>query len=82
MAGGAGLGGIMTALLPLVGLFTIWQSQRRKKDGVETAEDAEFARRRDARLEMERRMAAYIAHSAPGGHSARIDEPNEEETRR
>jgi hypothetical protein len=81
MATGAGLGGLVTALLPLVGLVTLWQARRRRLTGGETRKDADFARRQAERLEMERRMASYLAQSAPGGH-ARYDDPNEQEIRR
>jgi hypothetical protein len=82
MATGAGFSGIVTAVLPLVGLFTVWTARRRRRSGVETLEDAEFARRQAERAEMERRMASYLAQSGPGGHYTKDDDPIEQEIRR
>ena len=82
MATGAGFSGIVTAVLPLVGLFTLWQARRRRLKGVETTEDAEFARRQGERAEMERRMASYLAQRGSGGHFATDDNPIEQEIRR
>jgi MYXO-CTERM domain-containing protein len=81
MATGAGLSGIMTALLPLVGLVTLWTARRRRLRGDTTPQDAEFERRQAERAEMERRMASYLAQSGSGGHYAR-DDGNEQEIRR
>jgi hypothetical protein len=82
MATGAGFSGIVTAVLPLVGLVTVWSARRRRLKGIETPEDAEFARRQAERAEMERRMASYLAQRGPGGQSTQDDDPSEQEIRR
>jgi hypothetical protein len=61
MATGAGFSGIMTAVLPLVGLITLWSARRKRLKGGETPEDAEFARQQAERAESERRMQSYLA---------------------
>jgi hypothetical protein len=81
MATGAGLNGIVTAVLPLVGLVTVWASRRKRRMGIEAPEDTEFERRQAERAEMERRMASYLAQSGSGGHYA-TDDGNEQEIRR
>jgi hypothetical protein len=82
MATGAGFSGIVMAVLPLVGLVTLWSARRNRLKGIETPEDAEFSRRQAERLEMERRMASYLAQRGPGGQHARDDDPQEQEIRR
>jgi hypothetical protein len=82
MATGAGLSGIVTAVLPLVGLVTVWSARRKRLKGIETPEDVEFARRQAERAEMERRMASYLAQRGPGGQGTRDDDPIEQEIRR
>ena len=82
MATGPGLSGIITAILPLVGLVTVWTARRKRLKGVETPEDAEFDRRQAERAETERRMASYLAQRGSGGHYARDDDPIEQEIRR
>jgi hypothetical protein len=81
MATGAGLNGIVTAILPLVGLVTVWAARRKARKGIETPEDAEFERRQAERAEMERRMASYLATRGAGGHHA-MEETTEQEIRR
>ena len=62
MAAGAGLGGLMSAILPLVGLVTVLKARHRRKRGLpEEPEDDSVEKRRAATLETERRMAAYLA---------------------
>ena len=79
MATGAGLGGLVTALLPLVGLVTILRARgARKRGGPKVDED--FAARQAAAQESERRMAAYLAKSRSGGYQALNED--DEETRR
>lgn len=82
MATGAGLNGIITAVLPLVGLVTLWSARRKRLKGIDTPEDADFARRQAERAEMERRMASYLAQSRSSGPYATDDDPNEQEIRR
>lgn len=61
MATGVGLGGLVTAVLPLLGLVTMVKARRRRKRGEPVPVDEEFEKRRAATLEAERRMAAYLA---------------------
>jgi hypothetical protein len=82
MAIGAGFNSIVTAVLPLVGLVTVWVARRKRKMGIDTPEDAEFERRQSERAEMERRMASYLAQRGSGGHSATVDDLQEQEIRR
>jgi hypothetical protein len=82
MAAGAGLGGIVSGVLPLVGLVVLWKARQRRRNGGEPPEDAEFARRQAERAEMERRMASYLAQRGSGGQSLLDDDPNEQEIRR
>jgi hypothetical protein len=78
MATGAGLGGLMAALLPLVGLVTILQA-RRKRSQPEPV-DPSLEERLAATRESERRMAAYLAQrSATSYH---VMEDDEQEIRR
>jgi hypothetical protein len=75
MATGAGLGGLVTVLLPLVGIVTILKARSRRKRGGPEPEDAEFEARQAAARESERRMAAYLAQrGAASYHSAEDDE--------
>lgn len=75
MATGAGLGGLMTALVPLVGLATILKARYRRKRGVPEPVDEDFEKRHAATRESERRMAAYLAQRSAGSyHSADDDE--------
>lgn len=61
MATGTGLGGLVTALLPLVGLVSIMKARRRRKSGQSEQVDDDFEKRKAATLESERRMKAYLA---------------------
>ena len=61
MATGAGLGGLMAALLPLVGLVTILQARQLRKRGQPGPVDPSQEDRLAAARESERRMAAYLA---------------------
>jgi hypothetical protein len=81
MATGAGLGGLVSALLPLIGLVTILTGRRRRKRGVPEAVDQDHEARRAATRESERRMAAYLAGRGGGGYQASIDD-DEQEIRR
>jgi hypothetical protein len=82
MATGAGLSGIVAALLPLIGLITVWSARRRRKLGIQSPEDGEFERRQAAQMEMERRMASYLAERGLVGRSAAYDASDEQEIRR
>lgn len=80
MATGTGLGGLMAALLPLVGIATILQARYRRKRGMPEPEDKSFEARRAATRESERRMAAYLAQR--GSASYQVSEDGEQESRR
>jgi hypothetical protein len=80
MATGAGLGGLVTALLPLIGMVTLLKARSRRKGGLPAPVDEDFEKRRAATLESERRMAAYLAQRGAGGYHV-LDE-DEQEIRR
>lgn len=81
MVTGAGFGGLVTALLPLVGLVTILKSRRRRKrDGPEPVDEG-FEKRKAAALETERRMKAYLAQRSSDGYDA-VQGQDEQETMR
>ena len=81
MATGAGLGGLVSAVLPLIGLVTILRNRSRRKRGLpnEPVDDA-VEQRRTATRESERRMAAYLAQR--GSASYDVSEDGEQEIRR
>ncbi len=60
MATGSGYG-VISALLPLVGLVTMLRNRSRRKRGEQEPVDQDFEKRRAATQEAERRMAAYLA---------------------
>lgn len=78
--GGSGVAGLVTAILPLVGIVTMLRSRRQRRAGRPPAVDAALEQRRAATLESERRMAAYLALSRSAGHAA--DGDDEQEIRR
>lgn len=75
--GGSGLGGLVTAILPLVGIVTLMRARKRRRDGTPPPVDAAFESRRAATLESERRMAAYLAQSRSDGYEASNDDAQE-----
>lgn len=81
MATGAGFGGLVTAILPLVGLVTVLKARARRKRGLPAEpEDEDFEKRRAATRESERRMAAYLAQR--GSASYHVSDDDEQEIRR
>ena len=80
MAAGTGLGGMVSALLPLVGLVTVLKARRRRKSGLPEPVDHEFEKRQAATRESEARMAAYLAQR--GAASYHVTEDDEQEIRR
>ncbi|TAG28398.1 MAG: hypothetical protein EAZ40_03570 [Rhodobacterales bacterium] len=60
MAVGGGMGGLVTALVPLIGVVTILRARAARKRGTPVV-DEEFEARQAATRESERRMAAYLA---------------------
>lgn len=80
MASGAGLGGLVTALLPLIGFVTIFKARsRRKRAQTETVDPAQDDRIAATR-ESERRMAAYLAQRSAASYH--VIEDDEQEIRR
>ena len=80
MATGAGLGGLVTAILPLVGLVTILKARRRRKRGLPDPVDHAFEKRRAATRDSEARMAAYLAQRSAASYH--VSDDDEQEIRR
>lgn len=80
MATGAGLGGLMTVVMPLVGIVTILKARHRRKSGQPEPVDQDFEKRRAATRESERRMAAYLAQRSTSSYH--VTEDDEQEIRR
>jgi hypothetical protein len=76
MATGAGFGGLVSVVLPLVGLVTVLRARKARKRGGPVV-DENFEARQAATRESERRMAAYLANSRSGGYQA-LSEGDEE----
>jgi hypothetical protein len=75
MATGAGLGGLMAAVLPLVGLVTILQARRKRNlpQPVDPSQEERLA----ATRESERRMAAYLAQRSATSYHVMDDDEQE-----
>jgi len=80
MAAGTGLGGMVSALLPLVGLVTVLKARRRRKSGLPEPVDLQFEKRQAATRESEARMAAYLAQRSSASYH--VSEDDEQEIRR
>lgn len=80
MATGAGLGGLVSVLMPLVGIVTMLKARSRRKRGLPEPVDTDFEARRAATLESQRRMEAYLAQR--GAASYHVSEDDEQEIRR
>ena len=76
MAAGAGLGGLMAVLLPLVGIVTILKARAARRRGVPPVDEA-FEARQAATLESERRMAAYLAQRSAASYHVMNDDEQE-----
>lgn len=74
MAPGAGFGGLLYALLPLIGIATVLHARAKRKRGGPIPKDQGFEDRQAATQETERRMAAYLAQRSAGGYDARMDD--------
>jgi hypothetical protein len=74
MATGAGTGGAIKIALTLVALVAMFRHRRKPKGPTEA--DEEFKARQAAKMEMERRLAAYLA-SRDSGYQAGDDEHRE-----
>ncbi|MCU0905114.1 MAG: hypothetical protein MUE83_14780 [Tabrizicola sp.] len=81
MAAGPGLAGVVTALLPLIGIVTMLRGRSRRKRGTPAPVDQAFEARQAATRESERRMAAYLAQRSSVGYQASEDD-DEQEIRR
>ena len=78
MATGAGFPGLISALLPLVGVVTILHRRSRRKRGLpEESVDEAFEKRRAATRESERRMAAYLAQRSSSSYHVGNDDEQE-----
>jgi hypothetical protein len=80
MATGAGLGGLVTAILPLVGLITILKGRRRRKRDLPAPVDEDFEKRQAATRESEMRMQAYLAQRSSASYH--VTDKDEQEIRR
>lgn len=81
MGTSGGLGNVLFALLPLVGLVTILWAKARRRLGRPDPADASFEARQAATLETERRMAAYLALRGSEGYQADMADSVQEKTR-
>lgn len=81
MPTGAGLNGLMMALVPLVGIATILKARRNRKRGEPAPLDEAFEKRQAATRETERRMAAYLAQRNSEGYQAGTADSVQEKTR-
>jgi hypothetical protein len=75
MTAGPGLGGLVMALLPLIGIVTMVRGRNQRRRGGPAPVDEAFEARQAATRESERRMAAYLAQSRSGAYQ---DDDNEE----
>jgi len=80
MATGAGLGGLMAALMPLVGIVTILHARRKRKTG--KVVDPAVEDRQASAAEVQRRMASYLAGRESGSSHRASLEQDEQETKR
>jgi hypothetical protein len=79
MPAGPGLGGLVTVLVPLLGIVTILRARAARRTGPPPL-DEDFERRQAATRETERRMAAYLAQR--GSASYDVTDQTEQEIRR
>jgi hypothetical protein len=80
MAAGPGIGGLLSALLPLVGIVTVLRGRRRRRGGLPDPVDPGLEARRAATRESERRMSAYLAQRNTASYH--VTEDDEQEIRR
>ncbi len=81
MATGAGLGNLIPVAMAVAGIVTMVRARAGRRNG-KAAVDEDFERRQAATLEMERRMASYLAGRDMGRHHAAPEERNEQENGR
>lgn len=81
MATGTGLGGLIPVAMVVVGIFSMLHT-RAKRRGGQTPPDLELEKRQAAAVEMERRMASYLAQRDTGDRFAAPDDRNEQENGR
>ena len=77
MAAGPGLGGLVAALLPLVGIFSMVRGRNRRKRGAVEPVDEDFEKRRSATRESEKRMQAYLAQRGSARYHGSDDDEQE-----
>lgn len=70
MVTSAGFGGLLLALLPLIGIVTILQARHKRRRGRTEPVEEDLQKRQAAALESERRMAAYLAQRLAGSYEA------------
>jgi hypothetical protein len=81
MATGSGLGGLIPLAMTVAGVLTMLRASARRRSGT-TVADPEAEARLASRLEMERRMASYLAERDAGRAAATDDSGIEQEIRR
>jgi hypothetical protein len=80
MSGGGGLTSLLPVAMVLVGIVHFLRRRRQGRDGMNVDDEAD--RKRGAALEMERRMASYLAGRDTGGDDVRPDTGNGQENGR
>jgi hypothetical protein len=82
MAGGSNFGGLLPLAITVVGIVKMIHGRARRRAGrAEPDPDSDGEKRKAAALEMERRMASYLAGRDTGRHSAALDQEDEETKR-
>jgi hypothetical protein len=82
MATGAGLGSLIPVAVSVVGIFTMLRARANRRAGKSSAADEDHERRTAAAVEMERRMASYLAQRDSGNAQGEPVGQNEQEIRR
>jgi hypothetical protein len=80
MAIGAGPGGWMSALMPLLGIVMILRNRSARRHG--KSDDPIESETRTSAAEVQRRMAAYLASRDAGGSKSTSLERDEQENSR
>ncbi|MFP5480853.1 MAG: hypothetical protein ACLGIE_14400 [Alphaproteobacteria bacterium] len=81
MATGGGLGALIPVAMTLAGIVTLLRARSRRRSGAARPADEDFERRQVAAMEMERRMAAYLAGRSAGGWDAPLEDRKQETDR-
>lgn len=80
LSGAGGLASLLPVAMVLVGIVQILRRRRQGRNGMKLDDEAD--RKRGAALEMERRMASYLAGRDTGGGDVRPDTGNGQENGR